>query len=157
VYNSALYGFVIWCIGCVVPTPLDQAPAPVNYSPVFVTSRVTPSFGPMSGTASSPIPLSLAASDPNGGDTLKVRLFEPSPTAPGGLQYLSIETTLTDAMDPDDPNLKIGSLDPPLCLNAMPGTTFDLFAVVADRNFTGNTAKAEGGLTDQNHWELKCD
>ena len=157
VYNSALYGFVIYCMGCVIPTPLDREPAPVNYSPVFVTSRVTPPFGPTSESVSSAIALSFAATDPNGDDTLKVRLFEPSPMAPGGLQYLSIEVTLTDAMDPDDPNLRIGSLDPPLCMNATPGTTFDLYAVVADRSFTGNTARADGGLTDTNHWELKCD
>jgi hypothetical protein len=157
VYNSALYGLVIWSIGCVIPTPLDRAPAPTNYNPVFVTSRVTPPFGKLSGSSSSAIPLSLAATDPNADDTLKVRLFVPSSSAPGGLQYLSIEQQLTDAMDPDDPNLRIGSLDPPLCLNAMPGTTFDVFAVVADRSFTGNTARADGGLTDQNHWELTCD
>ena len=31
VSNSALYGMVIWCIGCVIPTPLDREPAPTNY------------------------------------------------------------------------------------------------------------------------------
>jgi hypothetical protein len=60
VYNATLYGFVIWCIGCVIPTPLDRAPGNMNY------------------------------------------------------------------------------------------------AVVADRPFTGNTPRADGGLTDSNHWEVTC-
>ena len=156
VYNSALYGMVIYCIGCVIPTPLDRAPTPPNYGPVWVTGRVSPSFGPASESVSSAIALSLAATDPNANDTLKVRLFVPNSAVAGGLQYLDIETTLTSAPDSDDPNLRIGSLDPPLCRNAMSGTSFDVFAVVADRDFTGSTANAVGGLTDQNHWELTC-
>jgi hypothetical protein len=155
VFNSALYGFVIWCVGCVIPTPLDVMPKPTNYGPVFVTSRVSPPFGPTSEATTSGLALSLAATDPNPGDTLTVRLFVPSPSAPGGLQYLSIQQQLTNAPDPDDPNLRIGSLDPPLCLNAMPGTTFDVYAYVADRDFIGNTATS-AGLTDSNHWELTC-
>ena len=118
---------------------------------------MTPPFGPATESVSSAIAISFAATDPNADDTLKVRLFVPSSMAPGGLQYLSLEAPLTDAMDPDDPNLRIGSIDPLLCLNATPGTTFDVFAVVADRPFTGATARADGGLTDQNHWEVKCD
>jgi hypothetical protein len=156
VFNSALYGLVIWCIGCVIPTPLDVAPKPMNYSPVWVTSRVSPPFGPASDSTTSGIALSLAATDPNPDDTLKVRFFVPSPSAPNGLQYLFIEQPLTPAPDPDDPNLRIGSLDPPLCRNAMPGTMFDVYAVVADRDFTGDTATSAGGLTDTNHWELTC-
>jgi hypothetical protein len=155
VFNSALYGLVIWCIGCVIPTPLDVAPKPINYGPVFVTSRVSPPFGPASESTTSGIALSLAATDPNADDTLKVRLFVPSPSAPNGLQYLFIEQPLTPAPDPDDPNLRIGSLDPPLCRNAMPGTTFDVFAYVADRDFIGDTSTS-AGLTDSNHWELTC-
>ena len=156
VSDSALYGFVIWCIGCVIPTPLDRAPAPVNYSPVFVTNRVTPAFGPANESITSAISLSLAATDPNPDDTLKVRLFVQNSNAPGGLEYLFIEQTLVSAPDPDDPNLRIGSFDPPLCRLAMPGDSFDVFAVVADRDFTGNTATATGVLNDQNHWERTC-
>src|SRR4051794_32847613 len=95
VYNSALYGMVIYCIGCVIPTPLDRAPAQQNFQPAFVTSRVQPAFGPTSESVSSPLALSIAATDPNPDDTLKVRLFVPSSTAPGGLQFLDVEHTLT--------------------------------------------------------------
>jgi hypothetical protein len=156
VYNAPLYGMVIYCIGCVIPTPLDRAPAEMNFQPAFVTSRVQPPFGPASESVTSPIALSIAATDPNPDDTLKVRLFVPSPTAPGGLQFLDVERTLTKAPDADDPNLRVVSLEPFPCINAMPGKMFDVYAVVADRDFTGVTATSTGGLTDQNHWELTC-
>ena len=155
-FNSAIYGVVIWCIGCVIPTPLDRAPAPTNYSPVWVTSRVTPAFGPTSVAITGQLNLSLAATDPNHDDVLTVHLFEPLPT--GGLLYTNFNTSLTipSTPDTDDPNLRLGSFEPPVCLNAHPGDTFDLYAVVADRPFTQDTTRAEGGLTDSNHWEVTC-
>src|SRR5437016_6114953 len=65
VYNSVPYGLVIYCVGCVIPTPLDRAPPQMNYQPSFVTSRVTPPFRPMTEAAASPISFSFAATDPN--------------------------------------------------------------------------------------------
>lgn len=155
VYNSTLYGFVIWCIGCVIPTPLDRAPADVNYSPVFVTNSITPKFGKTS-VPTSGITFSLAATDPNTNDTLTVHLFEQDST--GALIYTGAPATLMIPVPPDstDPNLRIGSIDATPCLNAPDGTSFLLYAVVADRPFTGNTPRADGGLTDSNHWEVTC-
>jgi hypothetical protein len=158
VFNSALYGMVIYCVGCVIPTPLDRAPAPTNFGPVFVTSQVTPPFGPVSESLTSGVSLALAATDPNPDDILTVHLFVPDPTTPGGFIYTDINTQLTNAGDTDDPNLRIGSLAPALCFSARSGDKFDVFAVVADRPFntTGNLTHADGGLTDSNHWELSC-
>jgi hypothetical protein len=155
VYNSTLYGFVIWCIGCVIPTPLDRAPADTNYAPSFVTARVNPLFG------KTPVPtgginLTLYATDPNHDDVLTVHLFEQIAT--GALIPTSAPATLMIPVpaDPDDPNLRIGSIDATPCVNAPDGTSFLLYAVVADRPFTGNTPRADGGLTDSNHWEVTC-
>jgi hypothetical protein len=160
VYNSALYGFVIWCVGCIIPTPLDRAPPQTNYRPVFVTSQVNPPFGKSTQTISSATTLALAATDPNPDDTLTVHLFEPDSTQPGGLGFTGLSETLTIPSPPDtsDPNLRLGSIDARLCLNAADGTMFDLYAVVADRPFntTGNLSLADGGLTDSNHWEVTC-
>ena len=155
-YNSALYAMVIYCIGCVIPTPLDRAPAAVNFQPAFVTSRVTPAFGPTSEPINSGITFALAATDPNHDDVLTVKLFATAPT--GGFTPLDISTTLMIPSPPDndDPNLRIGSIDTALCLRAQPNDKFDIFAFVADRPFTGSTTRAEGGLTDSNHWELTC-
>jgi hypothetical protein len=157
VYNSALYGMVIYCVGCVIPTPLDRAPAETNFSPVFVTSRVTPAFGPTSVAITGTLNLSLAATDPNRDDVLTVRLFEPLPT--GELFYTQQTTTLNlpSPADVDDPNLRLGSATPPICLNAHAGDTFDLYAIVADRDFMGTEARVQaGGLSDSNHWEVTC-
>ncbi len=158
VHNTALYGFIIYCIGCVIPTPLDRAPAPTNYSPVFVADRVNPKFGPMTAQINALTEFNLAATDPNTADTLTVRLFVPDLTQPNGFIYTGFNTTLSlpSTPDPTDPNLRLGTLEAGVCLNHMPGDKFDLYAVVADRPFTGNTNKAEGGLTDTNHWELSC-
>ncbi len=160
VYNSALYGFVIWCIGCVIPTPLDQAPAPVNYQPVFVTTQVTPPFGPLPDPISTGVTVSLAATDPNPDDVLSVALFEPDATVPGGLRQVVAPQPLmkSAASDMGDPNLRLGSIDLPVCFNSTDGFMFDLYAIVADRPFasTGNRSQAPGGLTDSNHWEITC-
>ena len=160
VYNSALYGFVIWCIGCVIPTPLDQAPAQMNYAPAFVTTQVTPSFGPLSDPISTGMTVSLAATDPNPDDVLTVAMFEPDAMVPGGLRQVVAPQTLAKSMASDmgDPNLRLGSVDFPVCFNSADGFTFELYAIVADRPFasTGNRSQAPGGLTDTSYWEITC-
>jgi len=154
VYNSALYGFVIWCIGCVIPTPLDRAPPDTNFAPSFVTGRVIPAFGKLS-VPTSGINLALAATDPNEKDILTVHLFEQDPT--GMLIPTSAPATLMIPVppDPDDSLMRLGSIDATPCLNAPDGTSFLLYAVVADRAFQGNTPKTDG-LSDSNHWEVTC-
>jgi hypothetical protein len=160
VFNSALYGFAIWCIGCVIPTPLDQEPAPVNYAPVFVTTQVSPPFGPLPVPITTGVTVSLAATDPNSGDTLSVGMFEPDATVQGGLRQVVAPQTLMKPPPSDmgDPNLRLGSIDLSVCFNSTDGKTFDLYAIVADRPFasTGNRSQAPGGLTDSNHWEVTC-
>jgi len=163
VYNSALYGFVIWCIGCVIPTPLDRAPADTNFRPTFVTSQVNPPFGPLTERLSSAgTTIGLAATDPNVGDTLKVELFQPDLTMPGTFHSIGWNATLMLPTPPDseDPNLRIGTIETAkLCLNARDGDKFDVYAFVADRDFNKpplNVTQAAGGLTDSNHWEVSC-
>lgn len=159
VYNSTLYGFVIWCVGCVIPTPLDRAPAPTNYSPVWVTTRVTPQFGAATETVSGPIALTYVATDPNLDDTLYVKLLELSSTSPTGYVDAGFSTTLMNANDPSDPTLRIGSDTPFLCLHAQHLDTFEVYAVVADRPFSEtnkNSPTVEGGLANSNHWTLTC-
>jgi hypothetical protein len=158
VYNSALYGMVIYCIGCVIPTPLDRTPADTNLRPVWVTTRVNPPFGPATGLIATGDSLSLAATDPNHDDTLTVRLFVPGPT-PGSRIYTGANTTLMipSTPDTDDPNLRIGTISSSLCLKQPVGTDFEVYAIVADRDFMGTEARVqEGGLSDENHWEQTC-
>ena len=160
VSDSAIYGFVIWCVGCVIPTPLDQAPAPTNYPPVFVTTQVTPPFGPLHDPISTGVTVSLAATDPNADDVLSVAMFQPDAAAPGGMRQVVPPQMLMKpaASDMGDPNLRLGSIELPVCFNSTDGFTFDLYAFVADRPFasTGNRSQAPGGLTDSNHWEVTC-
>jgi hypothetical protein len=155
--NTALYGLVIYCVGCVIPTPLDRAPAPTNYSPVFVTSRVNPAFGKISQRVLVPGPFTLAATDPNPDDALDVHLFEPDST--GALVYIGVDWPLMIPTPPDqtDPNLRLYSTTATLCPQGTQGQTFDVYAIVADRPFQGSLPKVQdGGLSDTNHWELSC-
>ena len=156
VSSSALCGIVLCSIGCIIPTPLDRAPAPVNYQPAFVTAHVVPAFGPASESINSGITIALGATDPNHDDILTVKLFTPAAT--GGFQSLDIGTTLMipSPPDADDPDLRLGSIETALCLRAQPGQQFEIYAFVADRPFTGATTMAEGGLTDSNHWQFTC-
>ncbi|MGZ3408056.1 MAG: hypothetical protein ACXVAN_16510, partial [Polyangia bacterium] len=65
VYNTPFYALVIYSVGCVIPTPLDRAQMQMNMTPTWVTSRVTPAFGPISVAITGQANLSLAATDPN--------------------------------------------------------------------------------------------
>jgi hypothetical protein len=158
VQHSALYGMVIYCIGCVIPTPLDRAPAETNFRPVWVTTRVNPPFGPAPGLIATGDSFSLAATDPNHDDTLTVHLFVPGAMT-GTRIYTGYHTTLTipSTPDSDDPNLRLGTIDSSLCLKQPVGTPFEVYAIVADRDFMGTEARVqEGGLSDENHWEQTC-
>jgi hypothetical protein len=164
VYNSALYGLIIWCVGCIIPTPLDRAPTQTNFSPVFVTNSVTPLFGALAATIDQPTTLSLAATDPNADDALVVHLFQPDPTTKGSYILLQPPIALIKPTNPDpngDPNLRLGSQEVQLCLNAPDNFMTDVYAVVADRPFNAGSSGADiilsdGGLTDSNHWEVTC-
>jgi hypothetical protein len=162
VSNSALYGMVMWCIGCVIPTPLDSEPAPKNFRPSFVTTQVTPPFGPLTEhLASTGSTLALAATDPNTGDTLKVHLFQPNPNSPFGYDFIGWNATLAAPLQPDseEPNLRVGTIQARLCNNARDNDKFDIYAAVADREFNmlpANITLAAGGFTEMNHWEVTC-
>ena len=155
VQHTALYGLVIYAIGCVIPTPLDRAPSPTNYSPVFVANRVSPEFGPMTAQVGQPRSFTLAATDPNLEDTLLVRFY--TKDSAGSPLFSGIQGQLNSAKDPEDPTLRLGTIDAAPCpLGQLQGVTFDYYVVVADRDFTMPTKVAEGGLSDTNHWELTC-
>src|SRR5215469_6790963 len=62
---------VIYLIGCVIPTPLEEEPLPVNYPPVL--TKADPPFGPLAHQRSDPFDLKVFADDPNIQDILKIR------------------------------------------------------------------------------------
>jgi hypothetical protein len=137
--------------GCLLPTQLDSAPPDVNHRPVLVTSQVQPSFGPLEHAATDTVEIQVVAEDPDLGDDLTARLFHLN--AQGTLDFIAELQHLTQDPKPND-LVRRGAFTPfKLCSVLVPG---DLFLVVADRPFTSTTAEAQGGLTDENHWELTC-
>jgi hypothetical protein len=164
VWDSAIYALVIYCVGCVIPTPLDQAPSQTNFAPVFVTSKVSPMFGPITHTASESFELNLVVDDPNFAqpnppDELHARLFVPDPSTPGALQWFDgNDLTFLPASVPDpmNPRLRYGTFAAaPRCFGR--SGTFNLYVIVSDRRFNPmNPSMSDGGLSDSNHWELTC-
>jgi hypothetical protein len=154
VSDIVLYSLVIYSVGCIVPTPLDQQAAATNYPPVFETSLVDPQFGPLPHNKTDSWLFKLSATDPNNDDVLFARLLFQDPD--GTFSYAT-----------DVPMMKEASTDPTAvahwhgqspdsrwCLNFVPGRYF-LYAFVADQSFIGSSEKSNG-LEDSNHWELQC-
>jgi hypothetical protein len=154
--NSGLYGLIIFCVGCIIPTPIDQAQQTQNYSPVFVTEKVSPPFGllgPLSQTQQ--LTLSLVASDANTEDDLQARLFE---SINGTLVSTGQTTSLTypSVADPQNPTQRFGGFEFALCGGRTSGLHL-IYAVVADRKFVTPTSfTPDGGLATSNHWDVTC-
>lgn len=163
VSDTILYALVIYSVGCIVPTPLDQTQSPPNYAPTFVTSKVNPPFGPISFTQSDSFELNIVVDDPDAGDPdsqddLYARLFYLNA---GKLVWDNSEIRLTapQVADPMNPHLRYGTFPATQrCLFApnKSGTNY-LYAIVSDRPFSNaNPSVSDAGLTDTNHWELTC-
>jgi hypothetical protein len=156
--NAALYGVVIFAVGCIIPTPIDQAQQTPNYSPVFVTEKVSPSFGLLGPlTQSQVIPLTIVASDANPDDELQARLFE---SINGALVATGQTTTLTKPSvpdeNPDNATQRFGRFEFALCGGRTSGLHL-IYAVVVDRKFvTPTSVLPDGGLSDSNHWDVTC-
>ena len=148
-------------IGCVIPTPLDRAPAPIELSRrSFVTSRVTPTFGALAGADRARSTCRSRRPIPTTDDTL-VRAPVRARTATGASHLRRRAARRSMIPVPPDSGRSEPAhrqrVDATLCLNAhRRHHVRSLYAVVADRSFTGNTPHADGGLTDSNHWEVTC-
>jgi hypothetical protein len=143
----------------------EQPSVHENSRPVF--AHADPAFGPMLAVTGQPEELKLFAQDPDPDpvtNQLYVRLFKLGAT-PTSRVYTGFETTLDYPPGTDVAQQPLtvltGSFFGPsgLDLCAVFSDSVDLFAVVADRQFSnqpGQENTAPGGLTDENHWELSC-
>jgi hypothetical protein len=165
VSDTVLYTVVIYSVGCIIPTPLDRAPASTNNRPVFVTDQVNPTFGFITHPQFDAFPITIVVDDPDdqestSQDDLFTRLFLQDLTT-GNLGYTGEEIGLSPASVPDPmhPTLRYGSFNAVPRCQGRAGTTQYLYAIVSDRKFstTDPTKPAsDAGLTDTNHWELSC-
>jgi hypothetical protein len=156
VADSVLFGIVIYSIGCIVPTPLDQSQPPKNYPPVFQSA--TPPFGPLHQAQTDVFNISLIVDDPDDQDStsqddIHVRLFfkngEQFITAYGDQKMVPSSTT-----DPT-PTLRYASFDAIAPCFGRTGVQY-LYAIVSDRGFDAMNPSQPLGLSDSNHWELTC-
>jgi hypothetical protein len=154
VSNVPLYALVIYGVGCVIPTPLDPAKPGPNLRPVILVETVSPKFGPLVRTTQSLVTFSFSAEDGDQADSLYARLF----VARGGALVTVVDDVpmaYPAVIDPDHPFVRTGeSHQLPVC--GYPGGVDSLYLAVADRPFDANADTANGGLVDENHWELQC-
>jgi hypothetical protein len=164
---NVVLGGLLCGSGCIIPTPLQQEPAPVNTPPVFVSA--TPAFGfPVQHKVlNDPFEWDIVVDDYDGEDeTLTARLFVLEDDQK--LHYTNFATSVDRPLTPDlkNPQRRYGTfathdychefsgLEP-----TPPPTPFTLgvFVIVADRPFSQtDPTLSSGGLTDENHWELTC-
>lgn len=159
VTDTLLYSVVIYAVGCIIPTPLDQQQPQTNFPPVIRADKAVPLFGPINHSQDELFDLHVFASDPDDNlpgnqDSLRFRLF--FRRANGTLSYGGNEEFLmTSAHDSTDPTLVTATTSQRFCANLT--GTFYLYVVVADRPFVGDTSTvAPGGGSDQNYWVLTC-
>jgi hypothetical protein len=161
VSDTALYALVIYGVGCVIPTPLDQAQQPPNYGPVFVTTKVNPPFGPIAHTQSDPFEIDVVVDDPDDADPttnddLHARLFFLG--TGGALLWDGSDIPLRapQVPDPTNPTWRYGTFPAAARCFGRTGVQY-LYAIVSDRPFKSDQpSTSNGGLTDTNHWELSC-
>lgn len=162
VSDTVLFSVVIYSVGCVIPTPLDPAPAPTNYAPLFVTDKVNPQFGPITHTQSEAFDLNVVVddpdvNDPSSMDEMHARLFFRSLGDTGTMVWDGSDISLLapSVPNPMSPNLRFGSFPAAArCFNRT-GVQY-LYAVVSDRRFDSTVPTKTNGQTDTNHWELTC-
>jgi hypothetical protein len=142
--------------GCIVPTPLEQEPQPVNYPPSIVAGLADPPFANISRTSADVLEFHFGADDPNLEDRLVARLFRANPNT-GGRDWTFAETELVTPSIPDRqfPYRRIGAF-PPTKLCALFQTGGIFYLIVADRPFKADRQDQTDGLTSENHWELTC-
>ena len=161
--DTVVYALIIYAVGCIIPTPLDQQSATINQHPSLRPDKADPQFGPIIHMQDDLFELSIGADDPDLQDELHARLFQLDPTT-NKLIYLGnneILLTSPSVPDPNDPSLRLGTFAAqPFCLGrSTTNGPILLYVVVADRPFstTDPSMVVAGGLTDSNHWELTCD
>jgi hypothetical protein len=162
VSDTVLYTLVIYCVGCIIPTPLDRAPSHPNVGGPSIVSAM-PDFGkigPFGQTEG--FDLSLTITDPDVGmsdsqDDIRARLYR---IVQGQKVWDGEEITLMAATPPDPNNLQLrfGTFNSVArCFNfGLMAASTELYVAVSDRTFVGSTVTSNGGFSESNHWTLQC-
>ena len=160
VSDTVLYALVIYSIGCVIPTPLDQAPEHPNVGgPTLITSAANPPFGMITHASTDPFDLNITITDPDVGDSdsqdeIWARLYR----VVGGMPLHTEEIQLLGT-DSNNPHIRSGTFSELARCGAYGlggGAITDLYVIVSDRKFTPMTEIGTDGLFDTNHWDLTC-
>jgi hypothetical protein len=162
VAHTMTYAVIIYGVGCIIPTPLEQQSQPLNYPPNIVAAATTPQFGPLDFQHADPVGFNIVADDPNLDDELRARLFtRASGLGPRAWNGLEIKLLFPSVLDPQHPFRRAYSF-PTIALcsqldSRSQGGLFDVYVVVADRQFKPSPDDDQSdGFTAENHWEVTC-
>lgn len=160
VSDTVLYALVIYSVGCIIPTPLDQVPAHPNAGgPSFVSSN--PNFGMITHYPTDFFDLTITVKDPDVGmadsqDEIWARLYR---LTTGNVPVWNGEEIQLTGTDLNNPRYRSGSFASATRCQAFGltgGATTDLYVIVSDRKFMPMTQIDTAGFTDTNHWDLTC-
>lgn len=161
--RSLFSGLLIYCIGCVIPTPLEAEPTPAAGRPLITRADKPGAFGFYSNMTRTEFVFSVAAVDDNVNEQLWLRIFHVN-----GTQYnplTSAEVMLQDDVaDPTKRSFTYGS-NAYCCFIAggCSGSATDqlVSAIVSKeslKTLPANLAKPEltEGTFDEKFWVMSC-
>jgi hypothetical protein len=148
----------IYCVGCIVPTPLEAETPPPNHAPQIIGGypdfvKQTPFSPPVNGGMSSGSwAFSVTAVDLDVADTLAAHLYVNT----GGALAPEGQIVLTAT---SDPTVRTGQFQPAnYCALGTPGESYYFYVYVSDRPFPedNNPAELKQGDFAFAYWVVQC-
>lgn len=157
--RSLLAGLLIYAIGCVVPTPLEQeGDPPANHSPVIVSGEPDFASGPYTPFHADDVwNFEVTADDPDVDDTLEARLYRLD-----GARLLPVPSPIfLTAPDADHLTRRSGQFfGTAYCefSGAMPQQEYLFYVYVSDLPFpaSGSPGELRDGHYDYKYWVVRC-
>ena len=145
--------------GCLIPTPLEQQPAPVNSSPRILVPELIPSTRAFTETQSSPFLFHIAASDADLDNNLIARLlFSTDANAVGHTDGVSdIPLVAGDSSHPTVRTGDFGGGTGAAFCGSLSGTIY-VTAAVSDHGFTKSDGDDTADPSDlvEYTWIMTC-
>lgn len=157
--RSLFAGFIVYAIGCVVPTPLEQeGDPPANQSPVIVSGEPDFAAGPYTPFHADDVwNFEVTADDPDLNDTLEARLYRLD-----GSKLLPVPSPIfLAAADPSQLARRSGQFfGTAYCefSGAMPQQQYFFYVYVSDLPFpaSGSPSELRDGHYDYKYWVVRC-
>lgn len=155
-HTSLIGSLVVFAVGCVIPTPLDEAPVGSNHKPEIVSG--TPAF--LGGTVlvdpyDATLTFSVKADDLDLGDSLEARLYRLD-----GSSFVLVQSITLVTVNSNNLSERSGDFTAQFCSagNLAHGQQFNLFIFVSDIGFpkSNDPRDLAPEHSDSRNWVLTC-